>query len=458
LKITFLGAAGTVTGSCHLVEVGGHSLLLDCGQFQGTREEEQRNRKPLPVAGVDAVVLSHAHIDHSGRLPLLAKQGFRGPIYTHEASRDLCAVMLRDAAYLQEKDAEWENKRRRRKGLKTVEPLYTRDDAAAVLGQFVGLEFDAPRRILPGVEVCLRRAGHILGAAIVELSLEENGIKRKVVFSGDLGYSAAPVMGGPAQVEHADLVLMESTYGDRAHRSFAATLDELKAIFREAAAGGGNVLIPAFAVGRTQDLLYLLAEHYDEWDLSRWQLFLDSPMAIETTQVYWRHRELVGDTLFRERKTPVLSKVQGSQTTEDSMRINAIESGAMVIAGSGMCTGGRILHHLKHNLWRPECHVVIIGYQAHGTLGRRLVDGASHVRIFQEAIRVEARIHTVGGLSAHADRDGLVAWYGGFSNRPPVRLVHGEPRAQDALAATLRATYGGVDVRAPAHGETVTLS
>jgi metallo-beta-lactamase family protein len=387
-------------------------------------------------------------------LPLLAKQGFRGPIYTHEASRDLCAVMLRDAAYLQEKDAEWENKRRRRKGLKTVEPLYTRDDAAAVLGQFVGLEFDAPRRILPGVEVCLRRAGHILGAAIVELSLEENGIKRKVVFSGDLGYSAAPVMGGPAQVEHADLVLMESTYGDRAHRSFAATLDELKAIFREAAAGGGNVLIPAFAVGRTQDLLYLLAEHYDEWELSRWQLFLDSPMAIETTQVYWRHRELVGDTLFRERKTPVLSKVQGSQTTEDSMRINAIESGAMVIAGSGMCTGGRILHHLKHNLWRPECHVVIIGYQAHGTLGWRLVDGASHVRIFQEAIRVEARIHTVGGLSAPADRDGLVAWYGGFSNRPPVRLVHGEPRAQDALAARLT-DRGFASVVAPEPGQVV---
>jgi metallo-beta-lactamase family protein len=306
------------------------------------------------------------------------------------------------------------------------------------------------------VEVCLRRAGHILGAAIVELTLEEDGVKRKVVFSGDLGYAAAPVMGGPALVDHADVVLMESTYGDRAHRSFDSTLEELGGIFREAAAAGGNVLIPAFAVGRTQDLLYLLAEHYDEWGLSRWQIFLDSPMAIDTTQVYWRHRELVADTLFRKGKTHVLANVQASETSADSMRINVIESGAMVIAGSGMCTGGRILHHLKYNLWRPECHVVMIGYQAQGTLGRRLVDGASHVRIFQEAIRVEARIHTVGGLSAHADRDGLVAWYGGFRNRPPVHLVHGEPRAQEALAATLRAAYEA-DVHLPAHGETIKL-
>lgn len=456
MEIRFLGAAGTVTGSCHLVKVGGRSLLLDCGEFQGTPEEEERNRKPLPVRDVDAVVLSHAHIDHSGRLPLLAKQGFRGPIYTHEASRDLCGVMLRDAGYLHEKDAEWENKRRRRKGLKLVEPLYTRADVEAVLGRIVGLPFDEPRRIMPGVEICLRRAGHILGAAIVELTLEENGVKRKVVFSGDLGYAAAPVMGAPALVEHADVVLMESTYGDRAHRQFDATLEELGGIFRDAAAGGGNVLIPAFAVGRTQDLLYLLAEHYEEWGLSRWQIFLDSPMAIDTTQVYWRHRELVADTLFRNGREHVLAKVQGSETSADSMRINAIQSGAMVIAGSGMCTGGRILHHLKHNLWRPECHVVIIGYQAHGTLGRRLVDGASHVRIFQEEIRVEARIHTVGGLSAHADRDGLVAWYGGFRNRPPVHLVHGEPHAREALAATLRAAYDA-KVHSPTHGETIKL-
>lgn len=454
MRIRFLGAAGTVTGSCHLLEVGGRTVLLDCGEFQGLRDEEALNRAPLPVADIGAVVLSHAHIDHCGRLPLLVKQGFDGPIYTHAATRDLCNVMLRDAAYLHEKDAEWENNRRQRQGRAPIEPLYSRADAERVLEQFVALDFDTGRRILPGIEVRLRRAGHILGAAIVELALEEAGAARTLVFSGDLGYAAAPVMGGPSKVDTADFVIMESTYGDRAHRSYAATLVELETILRTAAAAGGNVLIPAFAVGRTQDLLYLLAEHYTEWGLDRWQIFLDSPMAVEATEVYWRHRELVSDTLFRDRKTPALANVQASRTSEDSMRINALTSGCIVIAGSGMCTGGRILHHLKHNLWRPECHVVIIGYQAQGTLGRRLVDGAEHVQLWHETIKVAAKIHTVGGLSAHADRDGLRDWYRGFKGAPPVRLVHGEPRAQAALVETLRAA-GATDVRPAVHGETI---
>jgi metallo-beta-lactamase family protein len=249
---------------------------------------------------------------------------------------------------------------------------------------------------------------------------------------------------------------MESTYGDRNHRAFPATLEELETIFRSAATGGGNILIPAFAVGRTQDLLYLLSEHYTDWRIDQWQVYLDSPMAIETTEIYWRYRELLANPLFRESRTPALAGVQAAQSTEDSQRINQIKSGAIVIAGSGMCTGGRIMHHLKHNLWRPECHVVMIGYQAIGTLGRRLVDGASHVRLFQEAIKVEAKIHTVGGLSAHADRDDLVKWYGGFASRPPVYLVHGEERAQTPLAATLRARYGA-DVRIPSLGQKIEL-
>jgi metallo-beta-lactamase family protein len=454
MELKFLGAARTVTGSCHHLRVGERNVLLDCGQIQGSRLDEELNRVPLPVDRVDAVVLSHAHIDHSGRLPLLRKQGFHGPIFTHQATAELCAIMLNDAAYLHEKGAEWENKKRRRKGLKPVAPLYTRDDVRAVLRQFVGLEYDVANEILPGISVTLRNAGHILGAAIVELALRDDGGDFHLVFSGDLGYSSAPLMQPPATIAHADLVVMESTYGNRNHRAFDATIDELRAIFRGAADSGGNILIPAFAVGRTQDLLHLLSKHYRDFGLERWQVYLDSPMAIETTQLYSRHAHL--------QKTPLFDAsdrlaVVAARSTEDSMRINAIESGAIVIAGSGMCTGGRILHHLKHNLWRPECHVVIIGFQAQGTLGRRLVDGADTVRLWQETIKVAAQIHTVGGLSAHADQAGLAAWYGAFANRPPVCLVHGEPGAQQALAAVLRSTYG-TEARSPSRGDVVALA
>jgi metallo-beta-lactamase family protein len=456
MELRFLGAAGSVTGSCHLLKVGDKTVLLDCGQIQGSRLDEELNRVPLPVGRVDAVVLSHAHIDHSGRLPLLHKQGFSGPIYTHRATCDLAAIMLRDAAHLQEKDAEWQNRKRQRKGLASIEPLYDGDDARAVLAHFVPLEYDAPHQILPGVEITLRNAGHILGAAIVELALTERGKTFRLVFSGDLGYAAAPLMEPPTVVKHADLVLMESTYGNRNHRPFDATLQELRSIIRGAADGGGNILIPAFAVGRTQDLLHLLAEHYEEWGLDRWQVYLDSPMAIETTELYWRHRDLQKERPFRSERRPLLANAIASESTEDSMRINAIESGAIVIAGSGMCSGGRIMHHLKHNLWRPECHVIMIGFQAQGTLGRRLVDGAERVRLWQETIRVAARIHTVGGLSAHADQAGLLAWYGAFEGAPPVCLVHGEPAAQLTLASQLRSSYGA-QVRIPARGDVLAL-
>lgn len=459
MDITFLGAAGTVTGSCHLVRVGGKSLLLDCGQFQGGHVEEAHNRDRLEIdpSEVDAVVLSHAHIDHSGRLPLIRKQGFTGPIYTHHASRALCEIMLRDSGYLHEKDAEWENKRRARKHLPEIEPLYTRADADAVMEQFHGIEFGERQNILPGVDVCLRKAGHILGAAVVELWLTEGAAQRKLVFSGDLGYGDAAVMDPPTRIEQADLVLMESTYGDRNHRPFESTVEELGAIFEHASSVGGNILIPAFAVGRTQDILYLLEAHREDWRLDRWQIFLDSPMAIETTELYWRYRNLYQTKLFPEGRRPALPNVVASMTTEESMRINKIESGALIIAASGMCTGGRIMHHLKHNLWRKQCHVIFVGFQGQGTLGRRIVDGATHVRLLQETIRVGAAIHTVGGLSAHADQDGLDAWYGAFQNTPPVTLVHGEPRAQEAFAARLRKDYG-VEARIPALGDVLPIT
>jgi metallo-beta-lactamase family protein len=456
MNLTFLGGARTVTGSCFAIEVGGRRVLLECGQFQGTRTEEARNRAPLPFAAesVDAVILSHAHIDHSGRLPLLRKQGFTGPIYTHHASRALCEIMLRDAGYLQEKDVQWENRRRQRRGWPLLEPLYTQADGEAVLAQFRGLAYGQPHEVVPGVTVRLHDAGHILGAAIVELDLAEGGRRFKLAFSGDLGVPNAPLMHPPAALERADLVLLESTYGSREHRSPEATLAELKSIFLDAARAGGNVVIPAFAVGRTQDLLYLLARHYDEWEIGRWQVFLDSPMALDATEIYESFGHLC-------RAAPAgrlrgLPNFVAARTTEESMRINSIERGAIIIAGSGMCTGGRIRHHLKHNLWREQCHVLIAGFQAQGTLGRRLVDGATQVRLAQETIRVAARVHTVGGLSAHADRSDLLAWYGGFSGRPPVCLVHGEPPAQLALASALRDAHG-VEARIPQQGESLRL-
>ncbi len=460
MQLTFLGAAGSVTGSCYLLETGRARLLLDCGQVQGTRQAEAKNREPLPVEpeSIDAVVLSHAHIDHSGRLPLLYARGYRGPIYTHDASRALCDIMLYDSAYLHEKDAEWQNRKRARKGLPAVTPLYTRNDATAVMSRFVSLPYDERTEILPGIAIRLQDAGHILGAAIVEVWLEDGGQRRKLVFSGDLGQADAPVMNDPTRVSDADLVLMESTYGDRDHRPFDQTLEELGGIFMEAADRGGNILIPAFAVGRTQDLLYLMARHFDDWGLANWQVFLDSPMAIETTHVYSRYRHLYRTALFGAgQEWPELPNLHPTRRSEESMEINRIEAGAIVIAGSGMSNGGRILHHLKHNLWRPECHVVMIGYQAEGTLGRRLVDGAARVRLWQETIRVQARIHTVGGLSAHAGQTGLVNWYGGFNKRPPVWLVHGEEQARTALARRLADTFGARTQR-PRIGDVIDLN
>lgn len=444
ISVQFFGAAGEVTGSCHLVTVGKQRFLLDCGLIQGGRKDEARNREPFPFdpAAIDAVVLSHAHIDHSGRLPLLVRSGFRGVIHSHRASRDLCRIMLKDAGYLSEKDAEWENRKRERKGLPPVEPLFTMEDAKLAMQQFKGMVYAEKTRILPGVDVRLSDAGHILGSSIVELWLDDGTHRRKLVFSGDLGRSGMPVLEDPVLIENADRVIMESTYGDRLHRSWEATEKELQNIFDNAMDGRGNILVPAFAVGRTQEILYLFAKYYQQWGLGRWHIFLDSPMAIEATEVFTQNADLFDKEtaeMWRQNKQePLLPDLHISRTPEESMAINTIRRGAIIIAGSGMCTGGRIRHHLKHNIWRRDCQLVITGFQARGTLGRKLVDGAETIRLWGEEIRVAAEVHTVGGLSAHADQAALQSWYANFKGRPPVTLVHGEGRAITSLSECLR--------------------
>ena len=445
MEIQFLGAAREVTGSCHLVRCGEQRLLIDCGLIQGAPADEARNRAPFPFnpGEIDAVVLTHAHLDHSGRLPLLVQAGFRGPIYTHRATRDLCRIMLKDAAVLNEKDAEHENRRRLRQGKRLVEPLYSRNDAEKAVRQFQALEYAAERQILPGMRVRLQDAGHILGSAIVELWLEENGQQRKLVLSGDLGHAGAPILRNPETVREADLVVLESTYGDREHRSWDATLAELGEVFHQARRDEGNILIPAFAVGRSQELLYFLKRHGKEWGIDQWTVFLDSPMAIEATEVYAKHWKLFDAETTRGRKKDgdpfSAPNLYFSRTAAQSMAINRVRTGAIIIAGSGMCTGGRIRHHFKHNLWREQCHVIFAGFQASGTLGRQLVDGAKTVKLWDENIRVAAQIHTIGGLSAHAGQSGLVNWYRNFDRRPPVALVHGESIPMETLSQQLRA-------------------
>lgn len=446
MHIDFWGAAQEVTGSCHLVKVGRQTILLDCGIMQGGGKvkEDEANRQDFPFdpSNIDAVVLSHSHLDHCGRIPLLIKQGFKGKIYTQRACQEMCRVMFMDAAHIAQRDVYTLNRKRERKGLPALEPLFTTQDAEKALKHFRGMDYAKSLKIAEGITVTLFDAGHILGSSIVQLTLEENGATRKVVFSGDLGHAGAPILRNPACVREADVVLLESTYGGRCHRSWEESFIEIGEVLDNARLSGGNLLIPSFAVGRTQELLYLFAKYYQEWKMGDWQIYLDSPMAIEATEVYSHHSYLY-DAESREmwakhQQKGSLPNLHITRSPEESIAINAIKSGAIIIAGSGMCEGGRIRHHLKNHVWRKGNHLVFVGFQARNTLGRRLVDGAKTIKLWGEEINVEAKVHTINGFSAHADQQGLIDWYRCFNDAPKLYLVHGETEAQAALIEALK--------------------
>ena len=462
LELEFFGAAGEVTGSCHILRVGRRQVLLDCGMIQGGRDADARNAKPFPFdAGeIDAVVLSHAHLDHAGRLPLLVKRGFSGRIHTQNASQQLCEILLKDAGYLQENEAERRNRHRKHHEDRVV-PLYTLAEAEETLPSITGHRYHTWFDVCEGVRARFIDAGHILGSAVVEVEVVHETERRTLVFSGDLGQYGSPILRDPESPGLADLVLMESTYGDRAHRSRDDTLLELEELFRAAYAEKGNILIPAFAVGRSQEILYLFGKHFREWGLQRWRIFLDSPMAIAATRVYWENPQLYDEEATRLSRTmnpmPSLPNLVLSKSADDSRRINEIEAGAIIIAGSGMCTGGRILHHLKRNIFRPRARILFTGFQAYGTLGRRIVDGQEEVRLFGDTYEVKAQVSTIGGLSAHGDADDMSRWYGAIPGTPPVYLVHGDKDAAKAFGHKLTSDHGA-EVSLPQPGTRINLT
>lgn len=472
MRIHFLGAAGEVTGSCFLVESGELRFLVDCGLFQGGRDAELKNLRALDfgerfgVRDLAFVLLTHAHLDHCGMLPRLAALGFKGPIYATHATVDLARVILLDSAHIHEKEAEWLNRHRHgrhaRRGYDQA-PLYTVAQAQGTLRQFEGVAYDQTFVPAEGMRVTMRDAGHILGSAIVEIELGTGGAMRRIVFSGDLGQPGRPVLRDPTPMPHADVLVVESTYGNRLHRPFDATLDELVSVLdRSLEHGRGNVVIPAFAVGRTQELLFVLTRLTREGRLRGLSITVDSPMALAATELTLRHTALLDaethELLAWQRAHPDEPRIRFVQDVEESMALNSVRGGAIIISASGMCDAGRIKYHLLHNLPRAECAVVIVGFQAAGTLGRRLVEGARRVTLFGESVPVRAAIHTIGGLSAHADQGALLGWLRGF-RQPPRQtfIVHGELETARQFAARIGSDLGWTRVEIPTQGESRTL-
>lgn len=454
MKIQFCGASTGVTGSCHLITTENHKILLDCGQFQGGKTQEAMNYEEFPFvpSEIDYLILSHAHIDHCGRIPLLVKKGFRGRIYCTDATADLLDVMLKDSGYIHEKEAEQKNRKNERAGRALIEPLYTYNDAVDSLKYVKPVLYDQLIELDENIKIVFNDAGHILGSAITELWVTEDDNVSKIVFSGDLGVKDRPILRNPTKIKKADYVIMETTYGNRLHPKNSMDVKKLMDIIRETAARGGTTVIPSFAVGRTQELIYELNRVYDSdseyrKDFEKLMVYVDSPMATTATEVFKRNAQVFDDETkeyITKGDNPLdFKNLKFTRTSQESMQLNTNPEPKLIISASGMCEAGRIRHHLKHNLWNRKSSIIFVGYQAEGTLGRMLIEGAKEVTLFGEKIQVNANIYNLEGFSGHADRDGLLDWIKGFQKEPKhIFLVHGEPEAKEDFAKTVEETIG----------------
>jgi metallo-beta-lactamase family protein len=464
VRVTCLGGVGSVSGSCYLIEsTQGKKVIVDCGLFQGGKQTEGRNWEDwgFDPKDIDTLFLTHAHIDHSGRIPKLVKDGFRGRIITSPPTAELCEIMLLDSAHIQEMDAEWQTRKNKRQTRGEVLPLYTTEDAEASLKLLHPVERDQIIDINPGIKARLRNAGHILGSSILELWIEEKGETIKTVFSGDLGKKNQLIVRDTHEIFDADYLFIESTYGNRLHRSFEDSTDELLEAIRYSVSHNEKVIIPAFAVERTQEILYILGEFRRKGLLPDIPVYLDSPLAIKATEIFKKNRKY-----YDEEAQAILDKgfdpfdmpnLHFTSSTKESIAINERPGPAIVVAANGMCTAGRIKHHLKHNLWREGASLVIVGFQANGTTGRRIVDGAKHVKIFRETVAVRARVFTIGGFSAHADKKDLLDWVSHFESKPKVFVVHGEATASEALAQDIQERFS-IAAHVPTWKERLILS
>lgn len=466
MKLTFIGAAHEVTGSCHYLETGGKHILIDCGMEQGIQNYE-RTELPVEEAMVDYVLLTHAHVDHSGMLPALYARGFRGRILTTVATADLCSIMLRDCAHIQLQETEWKNRKaKRHSGVEPYEPLYTMEDADGVIKRIVPCRYGRTVELCEGVKVRFTDVGHLLGSASIEVWISEGGEEKKIVFSGDLGNVNQPLIKDPIMTKEADYVVMESTYGDRMHSAGRPDyVSDLAKILQETFDAGGNVVIPSFAVGRTQEMLYFLRQIKEEGRIQRFPdfpVYVDSPLAVEATDIFQRNVAECFDEeameLVHKGVNPIrFPGLHLTITSEESKAINFDHAPKVIISASGMCEAGRIRHHLKHNLWRPECTILFVGYQANGTLGRSLIEGAEEVKLFGEKIEVRADIRALPGISGHADKDGLLRWVHGFEKKPEkVFVVHGEGSVCEAFAACLEKEHQ-ISAYAPYSGTRIDL-
>ena len=454
MKIKFCGASSGVTGSCHLLSTENHKILLDCGQFQGGKAQEALNSEPFPFepSEVECVILSHAHIDHCGRIPLLVKRGFTGKIYCTDATADLLDVMLKDSGFIHEKDAQWKSKRAARAGKPPVEPLYTYNDAVEALKYVEPVLYDQQIRINEHMKIVFNDAGHILGSAITELWVEEDGKESKIVFSGDLGMTDRPILRDPTVIKKADYVIMETTYGNRNHPANAVSIKSLLDIVLKTVRRGGTVVIPSFAVGRTQELIFEFNKFYEEHseyrrEMDQLMVYVDSPMATTATEVFRKNAQVFDeetrDYIPRGDNPLDFKNLKFTRSTAESQALNMDRNPKVIISASGMCEAGRIRHHLKHNLWDPKSSVIFVGYQAEGTLGKLLVEGAKDIVLFGEEIHVNAEIYNLEGFSGHADQSGLFAWAAGFQKKPKqVFLVHGEEDSKKDFGKLLHDKLG----------------